>query len=142
MATTDTALTQALHDQGMRITPQRLVIARVLQRLDRHASVDEVTNEVVKEFPHVSVPTVYSALELLSDLGFARRGTVAPGAVLYDPHTDDHHHLVCRSCHAVIDVEVDVDTAPAMAEAEGRGFAPDRAELVVTGLCEDCRARP
>jgi Fe2+ or Zn2+ uptake regulation protein len=142
MATTDTALTQALHDQGMRVTPQRLVIARVLQRLDRHASVDEVATEVVKEFPSVSVPTVYSALELLSDLGFARRVTVAPGAVLYDPHTDDHHHLVCRRCHSVTDVQLDLDTAGALASAESHGFAPDRAELVVTGLCQDCRARP
>ena len=140
--TTDMSLTEALHARGMRVTPQRLVIARALKRLDRHASADEVTSEVVKEFPNVSVPTVYSALELLADLGFARRVTVAPGAVLYDPHTDDHHHLVCRNCHAVIDVAVDLDTAPAMAEAESRGFAPDRAELVVTGLCEDCRGRP
>ena len=139
---TDSTLTEALHARGMRVTPQRLVIARTLERLDRHASADEVTNEVVKEFPHVSVPTVYSALELLADLGFARRVTVAPGAVLYDPHTDDHHHLVCRNCHAVIDVDVDLDTAPAMNEAESHGFAPDRAELVVTGLCQDCRARP
>ena len=140
--TTDTSLTEALHARGMRVTPQRLVIARTLKRLGRHASADEVTSEVAKEFPSVSVPTVYSALELLADLGFARRVTVAPGAVLYDPHTDDHHHLVCRNCHAVIDVAVDLDTAPAMAEAEDHGFAPDRAELVVTGLCQDCRARP
>ena len=139
---TDTSLTEALHARGMRVTPQRLVIARTLKRLDRHASADEVTSEVVKEFPHVSVPTVYSALEMLADLGFARRVTIAPGAVLYDPHTDDHHHLVCRNCHAVIDVAVDLDTAPAMTEAESHGFAPDRAELVVTGLCEACRARP
>jgi Fe2+ or Zn2+ uptake regulation protein len=140
--TTDTSLTEALHARGMRVTPQRLVIARTLKRLDRHASVDEITSEVVKEFPHVSVPTVYSALEMLADLGFARRVTIAPGAVLYDPHTDDHHHLVCRNCHAVIDVAVDLDTAPAMTEAESHGFAPDRAELVVTGLCQACRARP
>src|SRR5919107_695452 len=101
----DAALTDALHSRGMRVTPQRLAIAGVLRRLDRHARVDEVASEVVKEFPTVSVPTVYSALELLADLGFARRVTVAPGAVLYDPHTDDHHHLVCRRCRKVIDVQ-------------------------------------
>ena len=140
MTTTDTALSDALHSKGMRVTPQRLVIARALRRLDRHASVDEVATEVAKEFPNVSVPTVYAALELLSDLGFARRVTVAPGAVLYDPHTDDHHHLVCRRCHAVTDVELDLDTDTALAQAEAHGFAPDRAELVVTGLCRDCRA--
>ncbi len=139
MSATDTALTQALRDNGMRVTPQRLVIARALRRLDRHASVDEVTTEVATEFPNVAVPTVYSALEVLADLGFARRVTVAPGAVLYDPHTDDHHHLVCSSCRRVIDVDLDLDTAAALASAERHGFAPERAELVVTGLCSACR---
>ena len=139
MTATDTALTQALRDNGMRVTPQRLVIARALRRLDRHASVDEVTTEVAREFPNVAVPTVYSALEVLADLGFARRVTVAPGAVLYDPHTDDHHHLVCSSCRRVIDVDLDLDTAGALASAERHGFAPERAELVVTGLCSACR---
>src|SRR3954447_26013051 len=129
---TDTALTEALHARHMRVTPQRLVIARVLQRLDRHASVDEVASEVVKEFPNVSVPTVYSALELLSDLGFARRVTVAPGAGLCDPHTDAHHRLVCRRCLSVTDVKLAPATAGALASAESRGLAPDRAELVVT----------
>jgi Fe2+ or Zn2+ uptake regulation protein len=140
MAATDTALTEALRHRGMRVTPQRLVIARTLGRLDRHASAEEVASEVVKEFPSVSVPTIYSTLELLADLGFARRVTVAPGAVLYDPHTDDHHHLVCTRCHAVEDVHLDVDTRAALASARRQGFAPDRAELVVTGLCRGCRA--
>jgi Fe2+ or Zn2+ uptake regulation protein len=139
MTTIETALTQALHDRGMRVTPQRLVIARALQRLDRHATVEEVATAVVREFPNVSVPTVYSALELLADLGFARRVTVAPGAVLYDPHTGDHHHLVCTNCHSVTDVELDLDAQAAMASARRHGFAPDRAELVVTGLCSNCQ---
>jgi Fe2+ or Zn2+ uptake regulation protein len=140
MTDLDTALSDALHSRGMRVTSQRLAIARVLRRLDRHARVDEVVSEVTKEFPNVSVPTVYSALELLADLGFARRVTVAPGAVLYDPHTDDHHHLVCRRCGSITDVALELDTAPALDSARGHGFSPDRAELVVTGLCRDCRS--
>src|SRR5215217_1033114 len=140
MTALDTALTDALRREGMRVTPQRLVIARALRRLDRHATVDEVVSEVVKEFPHVSVPTVYSALEVLADLGFARRVTVAPGAVLYDPHTDDHHHLVCTRCHAVEDVDLPIDATHALKAARRQGFEPARAELVVTGRCRDCRA--
>ena len=140
MSDTNTELTKALRSRGMRVTRQRLAIARVLRRLDRHARVDEVASEVVKEFPTVSVPTVYSVLELLADLGFARRVSVAPGAVLYDPHTDDHHHLVCRRCGSIADVALDLDTAAALATARSHGFSPDRAELVVTGLCGDCRS--
>jgi Fe2+ or Zn2+ uptake regulation protein len=138
--TTTTALSEALHARGMRVTPQRLVIARALERLDRHASADEVAAEVGTEFPNVSVPTVYSGLELLADLGFARRVTVAPGAVLYDPHTDDHHHLVCSRCHAVEDVDLPIDTGRALRAAERQGFEPARAELLITGLCRSCRA--
>lgn len=140
MTETDTALSEALRGAGMRVTPQRLVIARALRRLDRHASVDEVASAVAAELPGVSVPTVYSGLEVLADLGFARRVTVAPGAVLYDPHTDDHHHLVCKRCHRVEDVDLPIDAEPALAAARRQGFAPDRAELVVTGLCRSCRA--
>ena len=140
MSDSATALTEALHARGMRVTPQRLVIARVLERLDRHASADEVASEVGKEFPNVSVPTVYAGLELLADLGFARRVTVAPGAVLYDPHTDDHHHLVCSRCHAVEDVALPIDTGRALRAAQQQGFAPARAELLITGLCRSCRA--
>jgi Fe2+ or Zn2+ uptake regulation protein len=139
MNTTDD-LTRVLHERGMRVTPQRVVVARALKRLDRHASADEVASEVAAELPNVSVPTVYSALELLADLGFARRVTVAPGAVLYDPHTDDHHHLVCSRCRSVTDVALDLDTASALASAKRHGFAPERAEVVVTGLCSTCRA--
>ena len=140
MIETDTALSEALRGAGMRVTPQRLVIARALRRLDRHASVDEVASAVAAELPGVSVPTVYSGLEVLADLGFARRVTVAPGAVLYDPHTGDHHHLVCKRCRRVEDVDLPIDLEPALAAARRQGFAPDRAELVVTGLCRSCRA--
>lgn len=135
----DIELSRAIRRRGQRVTPQRLVIARTLRRLDRHASAEEVTAAVERELPNVSVPTVYSTLELLAELGLARRVTIAPGAVLYDPHTDEHHHLVCRSCGRVTDLKTQLDTSPAERAARRRGFAPDRTELVVTGLCRGCR---
>jgi Fe2+ or Zn2+ uptake regulation protein len=135
----DTQLSQALRARGGRVTPQRIAIARALRRLDRHVSADEVAGAVARELPGVSVPTVYSTLELLAGLGLARRVTAAPGAVLYDPRIDDHHHLVCTRCRAVEDVDSDVDTGAVLAAAERQGFAPERAELVVSGLCRSCR---
>jgi Fe2+ or Zn2+ uptake regulation protein len=89
----------------------------------------------------VSVPTVYAALETLADLGFARRVTVAKGATLYDPHVDDHHHIVCTRCGKVEDFETPVETDRALRVARAKGFAPARVELLVTGLCSDCAAR-
>jgi Fe2+ or Zn2+ uptake regulation protein len=136
----DNRLETALHARGQRVTTQRLAIARALRRLDRHASAEDVAEAVASDLPNVSVPTVYATLDLLSELGFARRLTVAPGAVLYDPHTDDHHHAVCTNCGRILDVEGPVDADQALRSARGHGFEPDRVELVVSGRCRDCRA--
>jgi Fe2+ or Zn2+ uptake regulation protein len=136
----DRELAAVLHDRGQRVTPQRIAIARALRRLDRHASADEVAHAVAVELPNLSKPAVYATLELLAELGFARRLTVAPGAVLYDPHTDDHHHAVCSRCGRVVDVTAPLDPGPAFRSARDHGFEPDRAELVVSGVCRDCRS--
>src|SRR4051794_36612888 len=138
--TDDTALAAALRERGGRVTPQRLHVFRTLRRLDRHASAEEVTREVEDDLPGISVPTVYATLDLLADLGFARRVTVAKGATLYDPRTDDHHHIVCTSCGKVEDLETPLETERALRAARAKGFAAERVELLVTGLCADCRA--
>jgi Fe2+ or Zn2+ uptake regulation protein len=140
MNTHDRQLSEALRARGGRVTPQRIAIARTLRRLDRHASADEVAGAVARELPGVSVPTVYATLELLAGMGLARRVTVAPGAVLYDPRTDDHHHAVCDRCGAVEDVSTTVETDAVMRAAREQGFVPARAELVVGGLCRACHA--
>jgi Fe2+ or Zn2+ uptake regulation protein len=140
-ADTDQLLKDELRRRGQRVTPQRLVIHRALRRLDRHASAEQVASAVASDLPGVSVPTVYATLELLADVGLARRLPVSTGAVLYDPRTDDHHHAICRSCARVSDLDAPVEDTAAVRAARRQGFEPDRVELVVTGLCEDCRAR-
>src|SRR3954447_16782667 len=120
------ALAGALRDRGGRVTPQRLHVFRTLRRLDKHASAEEVTRAVEDDLPGVSVPTVYAALETLAELGFARRVTIAKGATLYDPHTDDHHHIVCTRCGLVEDFDTPVDTERALRVARAKGFAPER----------------
>ena len=67
-----------------------------------------------------------------------RRVPAAGGAVLYDPRTDDHAHLVCRNCGTVQDVEVQHDLAPLLAAAAASGARAERAEVVIGGLCADC----
>ena len=136
----DRLLREELHSRGQRVTPQRLVINRALRRLDLHASAEQVATAIADDLPGVSVPTVYATLELLADLGLARRVTVAPGAVLYDPRTDDHHHAVCTRCGRVTDLEAALDDGTALAAARRQGFEPGRVELVVSGLCASCRA--
>lgn len=133
----DERLVAALHGRGQRVTSQRLVIHRLLRDLDRHATVEEVLGLAAERLPGVSLPTVYATLDLLADLGVARRVSVG-GPVLYDPRTEDHAHVRCRACGRVEDLDVTIDAQPALAAARAAGFAADAAQVVVEGLCDRC----
>jgi Fe2+ or Zn2+ uptake regulation protein len=136
----ESTLAAALRERGQRVTPQRLVVARVIDELRRHTTAEQVFGEVKERMPGVSLPTVYATLELLEDVGLVSRVASQRGAVVYDPRTDEHHHLVCRRCGAITDVDADVPTARLIAAAHSSGFTPDSAQVVVKGLCGDCAA--
>jgi Fe2+ or Zn2+ uptake regulation protein len=136
---TEQELKCAVRERGLRVTPQRILIHRALRDLGRHATAEEVLERASAELPNASLPTVYAALELFEELGAARRVTAGPGAALWDPRADDHHHLVCRSCGAVEDLDAPVATDRVMRAARRRGFRPDRSELIVSGLCPRCQ---
>jgi Fe2+ or Zn2+ uptake regulation protein len=135
--TADTALSDALRARGLRVTPQRIAIARALRELDGHVTAEVVYGHVSAQMPGVSLPTVYAALELLADLGVALR-VHAGRAVRYDPRSEAHHHLVCTSCGAVTDLDADVDLGPAIERARALGAEASGAEVTVRGLCADC----
>jgi Fur family ferric uptake transcriptional regulator/Fur family peroxide stress response transcriptional regulator len=135
----ETSLVDTLRSRGQRVTPQRLAIARVVGELDGHVTVEGLYREVSGRLPGVSLPTVYATLELLEELGLVRRVSAAGGSTVYDGRTERHHHMICRRCGAIADVDVPVDTEPLFAAAAASGFAADDAEVVVSGLCEDCR---
>lgn len=137
-ATTDTDLTDALRARGQRVTPQRLLINRALHELDRHATAEEVLSRVSPHLPNASLPTVYATLDLLEELGMARRVRAGSRAVMYDPRAEPHHHMVCRNCGRVEDLEAELDSARVLRRAKRSGFKADSAELVVSGLCAKC----
>jgi Fe2+ or Zn2+ uptake regulation protein len=136
----ETTLASALRERGQRVTPQRLAIARIVAELDRHVTAEHVFGELSRRMPGVSLPTVYATLELLEQLGLVRRVSLAAGSTVYDGRVEEHHHLVCRRCGAIADIEAPVDRARLLAAAEASGFAPDYSEVVVSGLCAGCAA--
>jgi Fe2+ or Zn2+ uptake regulation protein len=138
-ATHDSELAGALRARGQRVTPQRLVIHRMLREQNRHMSADQVLGAVEERLPNVSLPTVYSTLELLEELGLVRRVGEIGGRVLFDSRLDEHHHAVCSRCGRIEDLDAPVNAEPALAAAEHAGFADARAGLIVTGLCGRCR---
>ena len=137
----ETALAAALRRQGKRVTPQRLAIAATLESMDRHVTAEALFTEVSRRMPGVSLPTVYSTLELLEELDLARRVATVGGSVVYDPRVAEHHHLICRSCGTIVDVDAEVDPEALLELARGLGFAPEGAQVAITGLCAACRAR-
>ena len=133
-------LAAALRARGQRVTPQRLMVADVVGGLHGHATAETIFREVAQRMPGVSLPTVYATLELLEDLGHVRRVATDRGAVVYDPRVDDHHHLACRRCGAIVDVAAPVEAGGLLDAARSEGFVPDRTEVVVRGLCAACAA--
>src|SRR5216117_1803884 len=107
----------ALRGAGYRVTPQRLVIQRTLAELGRHVSAEELLEAVGERLPNVSLPTVYSALEALGEAGLVRRVAAGRGRALYDSRPADHHHLVCRRCGAVEDLDMAVSLDRVLASA-------------------------
>ena len=137
---TDEQLSGVLHKRGQRVTPQRLVINRALRELDRHVTADEVLALVAERLPNVSLPTVYSTLELFEHLGLVRRLGVRQGAVLYDPRAEQHDHMVCDRCGKIEDLDGGVKLDGALFRAKSGGFDANHAEVRITGLCRNCAA--
>ena len=127
-----------LHARGQRATPQRYAILRELRALGRHATAEEIGRTVREQLPGTSVPTIYATLELLVELGLARRIDTGHGAAVYDGGTEPHEHTVCRRCGTVTDVPGRLDTRHLIAAADASGFRPEGAELVISGLCGRC----
>ena len=135
----DETIADALRRRGYRATVQRVVVGEALAEAGRHLSADEVMSAAAERLPSVSLPTVYSALDALEDAGLIRRVAGGRGAALFDARPAAHHHLVCRRCGSVADLEAEIGLEPALAGARVQGFDAEGAEVVVRGLCARCR---
>ena len=126
-------LAAALHTRGMRVTPQREQVLAAVRRLG-HATPEQLSEAV----PGVDVTTVYRTLELLEELGLVRHTHLGHGAPAYRPADDDHVHVVCHSCGAVVDAPPDLVDELAARLQDERGFVVDRSHFTVFGRCGDC----
>jgi Fe2+ or Zn2+ uptake regulation protein len=131
----------ALRESGRRATPQRLVVYEALMSLGHHATAEAVLDAASSRLPNISLPTVYAALDVLEELGAIRRIRAGDKGLLFEPRLDAHHHLVCRRCGRVEDLEAEVEVAPVVAAAKRRGFVTEGTEIVVGGVCARCAAR-
>lgn len=131
----------SLRVKGLQVTAQRIAVLRAVSE-NPHRTADDIAEVVRSEIGAISRQGVYDALGILSDKGLLRR-IQPPGspARFEDRVADNHHHLVCRTCGQVVDVDCAVGDAPCLAPADDAGYAIDEAEVVYWGYCPECAAK-
>lgn len=131
-------LATRLRNQGYRLTPQRQLVLRAVEKLG-HATPDEVLAEVHAQSSAVNVSTVYRTLEVLEELGLVRHAHLSDRAPTYHSVTDhEHFHLVCRNCHKVVSVDPGEVAPLAQRLNELHGFVLDVGHLAIFGRCVEC----
>jgi Fe2+ or Zn2+ uptake regulation protein len=132
-------LTQIFRERGLKITPQRQSIFRVLDGSTVHPTAEAVFDTVRSEMPAISLRTVYQTLNDLAAMGEIQAIDLGTGSARFDPHTGPHHHLVCDVCGRVQDIEVEFPGV-AVPDADAYGFTVSSTQIVFRGLCRDCAA--
>ncbi|MBS2940267.1 transcriptional repressor [Nocardioides sp. J2M5] len=139
---TEADFEQLLRGADLRVTRPRLAVLRAVRR-HPHADTGSVLAAVRDEEPTVSHQAVYDVLGALSDAGLVRRIQPAGSAARYELRVgDNHHHVVCRSCGTVADVDCAVGHRPCLDASDDHGFVIDEAEVTYWGLCPTCAIRP
>jgi Fur family ferric uptake transcriptional regulator len=137
---------ETLRARGLRVTKQRVAVMSALS-VAPHAGADAVLRRVRAEVGRVSTQAVYDVLNVLTDRGLVRRIQPAGSTARYELRVgDNHHHLVCRSCGAVTDVDCATGPAPCLETSDlhvhAPGFVVDEAEVTFWGLCSTCTPHP
>ena len=129
-----------LREHGLHVTAQRLAVLRAVSGRS-HSTAADVAEAVRSEIGAVSQQAVYDALATLTDKGIIRRIQPAGSAALYEDRVgDDHHHVICRTCGRVEDVDAAANQARALAPADDSGYEIDEAEVIYWGRCPACVA--
>jgi Fur family transcriptional regulator, stress-responsive regulator len=129
---------EQLRGAGLRVTAARVALLETVRDGD-HLGVEAITSGVRDRIGHVSVQAVYDALHALTAAGLLRRIESAGSPPRFERRVgDNHHHVVCRSCGAVADVDCAVGAAPCLTASDDHGFSIDEAQVIYWGLCPGC----
>ena len=133
---------QALQEKGHRLTPQRMLVIEALHSADKHISAEEIYGQLHSRYPYVNISTVYRTLELLKKLHLVTETNFGEGRVRYHvAEKGHHHHLVCRSCGRIIDLEELVLHPLKDTLLQEYGFRADLRHLAIPGECTGCRRK-
>jgi Fur family ferric uptake transcriptional regulator len=130
-----------LRTRGLRVTAQRLAVLRAVAA-GPHSTADAVADAVRADVGTVSLQAVYDSLAALAEAGLVRRIQPTGSPTLFETRTgDNHHHLVCRSCGRVSDVDCAIGELPCLTPVDTLGYVIDEAEVVYWGRCPTCTSQ-
>ena len=135
--TSDTSA--ALRRHGLQVTAQRLAVLRAVAD-GPHGTANDIHEAVRADIGTVSRQAVYDVLAALTDKGLVRRIQPAGSAARYEDRVgDNHHHLICRTCDRMIDIDCAVGDTPCLTAADDSGYEIDEAEVIYWGRCPECQ---
>lgn len=132
--------TTALKEAGLQVTAQRLAVLRNVDA-SPHSTAEDIALAVRREIGTVSKQAVYDSLATLYENGLIRRFQPAGSSARYETRSDNHHHVMCRVCGSMKDVDCARGKAPCLHPVEDHGYAIDEAEVIYWGLCPDCQSQ-
>jgi Fur family ferric uptake transcriptional regulator len=140
--TTPSDFERMLRESALRVTSPRLAVLSAVHE-NPHADTESIIGAVRAHLGAVSDQAVYDVLKALTNAGLVRRIQPQNSVARYETRVgDNHHHVVCRSCGAIADVDCAVGHAPCLTASHDHGFAIDEAEVVYWGVCADCSSTP
>lgn len=131
-------LTSTLRNNGMKITPQRLMIFKILENNTSHPSAEDVYKRVKKIYPTVSFTTIYKTLETLKDLGEIKELTIDENRKHYDPNINTHHHVICSSCKKIVDIFEDFSSHIKLPDFVNQEYHVNGFQISFYGICKKC----
>jgi Fe2+ or Zn2+ uptake regulation protein len=138
---TSPSASERLRERGLNVTAPRLAVLATVEELGGHVDAGSIAPAARERLGSVSTPAVYDILNALTEAGLLRRVQPAGSAALYETRVgDNHHHLVCRTCGALEDVDCVAGQAPCLHPVTDSDFPVDEAEIMFWGQCERCRA--
>jgi Fur family transcriptional regulator, stress-responsive regulator len=136
--TTSPQFEDLLRGANLRVTRPRLSVLTAVYE-NPHVDTHSIIDAVRADLGDVSRQAVYDVLNALTDAALLRRIEPAGSVARYESRVgDNHHHVICRSCGAIEDVDCAVGEAPCLTASEAHGFSVDEAEVVYWGLCPSC----
>lgn len=130
---------QMLRSASLRVTKPRVAVINAVHA-HPHADTDTVLSAVRKADPEISHQAVYDVLKVLSESGLVRRIQPKDSVARYESRVgDNHHHVVCRTCGAIADVDCVTGSAPCLEASNDNGFTIEEAEVIYWGTCLDCQ---